>query len=115
MSLKKFVSQLKQWTPGGGQAQVLVPEAVPTSPTPLLLNTEEKEAMDSSPSDSSLTDPNLHPPTVVLAEDEMVQPEDEGMFDVVEMANGEEPGYMKGSLDGDELSSSDVPSGYEKR
>lgn len=95
--------------------QVLVPEEVPTSPTPLLVNTEEKEGMNSSPSDSSLTDPDLRPPTVVSAEDEEVLPEDEGMCDFVEMANGEEPGYMHGSLDDDDLSSSDVPSGYEKR
>lgn len=109
VSLKTFTSRLKQWTSGGGQQQVLVPEVVPTSPTPLLLTTEENEGKEFTSSPTSSLYPDLRL-SIGLS------PEDEGMCDDVEMANGEGSGYRQGSLDADEsLSSSEVPSGYEKR
>lgn len=90
------------------QEQVLVPEVGPTSPTPLLPTTEEKEGKDFTSSITSSTDPDLLLPIGVWTEDKV---------DVVEVKNDEGPGYMHGSnLDVDETQlGSGAPSGYEKR
>lgn len=90
------------------QEQVSVPEVDPTSPTPLLPTTEEKEGKEFTSSITSSTEPDLRLPIGVWTE---------GKVDVVEVKNDEGPGYMQGSnLDVDETQlGSGVPSGYEKR
>lgn len=100
----KITSKLKQWT--SPQETCFVPEVGPVSPTPLL-STEEK---DFTPTVTPSTVPDLRLRLGVTTEDEGVSVD-------VEEKNDEGPGYMKGRhLDeDDELHSSEVPSGYEKR
>ncbi|XP_037638163.1 interferon gamma receptor 1-like [Sebastes umbrosus] len=102
----KITSKLKQLTLGNPQETCFVPEVGPVSPTPLL-STEEK---DFTPTVTPSTVPDLRLRLGVTTEDE-------GMSVDVEEKNDEGPGYMKGRhLDeDDELHSSEVPSGYEKR
>lgn len=95
---------MKQWPFRTVQEQIVVPEVEPSSPTPLLLTTEEKEL---TPTSSTGLDLRMRIGVTV---------EDEGVCDVDMVGNDEGSGYMRGNLDADETPySSKASSGYETR
>nr|QDO15118.1 cytokine receptor family B13 [Siniperca chuatsi] len=103
-----ITSRLKQWTFGVVQESIVVPQVGPSSPTPLLSTTEEKEFPPNVPFTTE-PDPFLH--------NGGLSTKDEGVCDLMEAENDDAPGYMKGgNLDEDETPNfSEPPSGYERR
>lgn len=101
-----FSDKLKPWNWGADQEIVMEVGAV--SPTPLLPPEEDELTPTGAPS----TETDLRLPLGVSTKDV-----DEPVDDAVEVGVDEGPGYMQGGDLGDdeELSSTEAPSGYEKR
>lgn len=88
-----------------------VPQPEPSSPTPLLMTTEDNEGNDSTPGVTPTAEPDLRLPIGVSAADETA-------CGVAEMQSDQEDGYLaKGqSLEDEDMDSSGaVSTGYEKR
>lgn len=109
-SLPEFLditNKLKQLTLGPDHEHVSVPELGPSSPTPLLPNTEENKLLTNDPSS---TEPELR------LRIGGVWTEVEGVCDVVQGEKDEDPGYVQGSnLDEEIQNFSKGHSGYESR
>ncbi|XP_042357863.1 interferon gamma receptor 1-like [Plectropomus leopardus] len=101
-----FTNKLKQLRSGVVQDTISVPVVAPASPTPLLTPDEIEPTLTVTPS----AEPDLRLPIGLPKEDEGVSVD-------MEVGSDEGPGYMQGRNleEDDELCSSDVPSGYEKR